>query len=95
MPGDWIGFAREFAGQNIRTNAICPSPINTRMWDALVDGFGADQPDEFRKEAELRNPMGRYGEPDEVVGVVTFLARDDASYLNGAILPVDGGSRAQ
>lgn len=88
-------FAREFGGQGIRTNAICPSPINTRMWDALVEGLGGDNADEFRKEAEMRNPMGRYGQPDEVAGVVTFLASDDASYLNGAILPVDGGSRAQ
>ena len=88
-------FAREFGGQGIRTNAICPSPINTRMWDALVEGMGGDQADEFRKEAEMRNPMGRYGEPDEVAAVVAFLASDDASYLNGAILPVDGGSRAQ
>lgn len=88
-------FAREFAGQNVRTNAVCPSPIDTRMWDALVDGYGGDNAEEFRKESEMRNPMGRYGEPSEVVGVVTFLASDDASYVNGAILPVDGGARAQ
>jgi NAD(P)-dependent dehydrogenase (short-subunit alcohol dehydrogenase family) len=88
-------FAREFAGRNIRTNAICPSPINTRMWDALVDGMGGDDPDAFRKSREVANPMGRYGEPAEVAAVVAFLASDDASYLTGAILPVDGGARAQ
>ena len=88
-------FASEFAGQNIRTNAICPSPINTRMWDALVDGIGGDDADGFRKMVEMQNPMGRYGEPDEVAAVVAFLASDDASYLNGAILPVDGGSQAR
>jgi 3alpha(or 20beta)-hydroxysteroid dehydrogenase len=86
--------AREFAALGIRTNAVAPSPVNTRMWDALVDGYGGDNPEEFRKEAEVRNPMGRYGEPDEVVGLVTFLASDDASYVNGAIVPVDGGARA-
>jgi 3alpha(or 20beta)-hydroxysteroid dehydrogenase len=86
--------AREFAAVGIRTNAVAPSPIDTRMWDSLVDGYGGDNPEEFRKEAEARNPMGRYGDPDEVVGLVAFLASDDASYVNGAIVPVDGGARA-
>lgn len=88
-------FAREYAGRGVRTNAVCPSPIDTRMWDSLVEGIGGDRADEFRKEAEMRNPMGRYGRPEEVAAVVAFLASDDASYLNGAILPVDGGARAQ
>lgn len=86
--------AREFAGMGIRTNAVAPSPINTRMWDALVEGYGGDDPDAFRKAAEVRNPMGRYGDPEEVAGVVMFLASDEASYVNGSIVPVDGGLRA-
>ncbi len=88
-------FAREYAGQGIRTNAVCPSPIDTRMMDSLGDMYGGDAADEYRKETEARNPMGRYGEAPEVAAVVAFLASDDASYLNGVILPVDGGARAQ
>ncbi len=89
-------FAREYAGQSIRTNAVCPSPIDTRMMDSLGEMYGgADAADEFRKDTEARNPMGRYGEASEVATVVAFLASDDASYINGVIMPVDGGARAQ
>ena len=86
--------AREFGGQGIRTNAVCPSPIETRMWYALVEGYGGDDPDTFDKERQAANPMGRYGKPEEVVALVLFLLSDDASYMNGAIVPVDGGSQA-
>lgn len=86
--------AREWGPVGIRTNAVCPSPIDTRMWDALVEGLGGDDADEFRKQSEQRVPLGRIGAPDEVVALVTFLASDDASFINGAIYPVDGGSRA-
>ena len=86
--------AREFAGQGIRCNAVCPSPIETRMWFALVEGYGGDDPETFDKERQAANPMGRYGKPEEVVALVLFLLSEDASYMNGAIVPVDGGSQA-
>lgn len=86
--------AREFGGQNIRTNAVCPSPIETRMWFALVDGYWGDDAEEFDKARQAANPMGRHGQPEEVVALVLFLLSDDASYMNGAIIPVDGGWEA-
>ena len=73
-------------------NAVCPSPIETRMMRSLEEGFGGDQAEMIRKDLASRNPMGRYGEPDEVAALVAFLASDDASYINGGIYPVDGGS---
>ena len=87
--------ALEFAGDGIRVNAVCPSPIETRMMRSLERGIDADSPEAVRERLASANPMGRYGEPEEVAAVVAYMCGDDASYLNGAILPIDGGSRAR
>ncbi|MDP7066920.1 MAG: SDR family NAD(P)-dependent oxidoreductase [Acidimicrobiales bacterium] len=84
--------ALELVPQGVRVNAVCPSPIETRMMRSLEQGFGGDQAEMIRKDLASRNPMGRYGEPDEVAALVAFLASDDASYINGGIYTVDGGS---
>lgn len=74
---------RELGGRNITANVITPGFIATDMTEAVTDD---------RKEAILASvPAGRYGQADEVASAVTFLASDAAAYVNGAVLPVDGG----
>jgi 3-oxoacyl-(acyl-carrier-protein) reductase len=74
---------RELGGRNITANVVTPGFISTDMTEGL--------PDE-RKQTILANvPAGRYGQSDEVAAAVTFLASDAAAYINGAVLPVDGG----
>jgi NAD(P)-dependent dehydrogenase (short-subunit alcohol dehydrogenase family) len=87
--------AIEFAGDNIRTNAVCPSPIETRMMRSLERGINPDAPEAVHDNMARTNPMGRYGQPAEVAALVAYLCSDDASYVNGAIVTVDGGSRAR
>ncbi len=87
--------ALEFGPRGIRTNAICPSPIETRMMRALERGINPDEPEQVHQSMAANNPMGRYGEPSEVAAFVAFLCSKDASYLNGGIFPIDGGSRAR
>jgi NAD(P)-dependent dehydrogenase (short-subunit alcohol dehydrogenase family) len=77
-----------YAPQNIRVNAICPGPIFTKMWRNTH--FGAD---EQKKVAEVV-PMRRIGQPEEVANVVLFLCSDEASYVTGVALPIDGGMSA-
>lgn len=77
--------ARELARDGIRVNAIAPGVIETAMTEAT-------RSDPARLAGFLgRTPLGRVGQPEELVGPVVFLASDMASYVNGAILPVDGG----
>lgn len=78
--------ALEFARKGIRVNCVCPGPIRTGMNESLV----AVNP-EMVKAMDQKVPMGRIGEPEEVAAAAIFLCSDEASYITGVALPVDGG----
>jgi len=82
-------FAINFGGHGVRVNAIAPGYIETPM----TAEFRAD-PD---AEAYLRSlhPLGRLGQPQEIATVASFLASDEASFVNGVVMPVDGGYTAR
>ena len=82
-----IGFtktcAKELAARGITVNAIAPGFIETAMTDVL--------PEKIKEGIAATVPLGRMGQPEEIAGVVTFLASDFASYITGQVLNVDGG----
>ena len=87
--------ALEFGRDDIRVNAICPSPIETRMMRSLERGINADDPEAVHKSMAANIPLGRYGEPGEVAALVAFLCSDDAKFISGGVYTIDGGSRAR
>jgi NAD(P)-dependent dehydrogenase (short-subunit alcohol dehydrogenase family) len=95
-----VGFTRALAGrlakENIRVNAVCPGPIDTPMLRTFVarpdqaSTVGMDKEDLVRARGGA-TPMGRAGQPHEVANAALFLLSDEASFVTGAALPVDGG----
>ncbi|MEZ5116783.1 MAG: 3-oxoacyl-ACP reductase FabG [Candidatus Nanopelagicales bacterium] len=75
--------ARELGSRGITANVVAPGFVDTDMTAAL--------PEERRTEILASVPLGRYATPDEVAAVVRFLASDEAAYVTGAVVPVDGG----
>jgi len=83
--------ANGYGAEGIRANAVCPSPIDTRMMSALETGLAPGEEAGVRTLLEQRIPLGRYGTAEEVAAVIAFLASDDAGYVSGSIYTVDGG----
>lgn len=98
-----IGFVKALAGrlaqENIRVNAVCPGPIDTPMLRVFVarpdqqSTAGMDKEELVLKRGG-QTPMGRPGKPEEVANAALFLLSDEASFVTGAALPVDGGATA-
>ncbi|MEC8767142.1 MAG: SDR family NAD(P)-dependent oxidoreductase, partial [Actinomycetota bacterium] len=81
----------ELAPAGIRVNAVCPGVINTRMMRSIEEQTIPDNPEEYIKAVSEKTPLGRYGEPEEVAGLVAFLASDEATYITGSSYVIDGG----
>jgi NAD(P)-dependent dehydrogenase (short-subunit alcohol dehydrogenase family) len=84
--------AVEWADRGIRVNAVAPGTIRTERVRQLPDEPGGA---EYVEQIIRMHPMGRLGEPEEVALAIAFLASDEASFITGAILPVDGGYLAR
>jgi NAD(P)-dependent dehydrogenase (short-subunit alcohol dehydrogenase family) len=84
--------AVEWADKGIRVNAVAPGTIRTEAVRRLPEQQGGA---EYIEEIQRHHPMGRLGEPEEVARAIAFLASDEASFITGAILAVDGGYLAR
>jgi len=82
-----IGFtkslARELGSRNVRANVVAPGYIHSRLTDVL--------PEEARAVMLTNTPLGKLGDPEDVAGAVRFLCSDEASFITGEVLVVDGG----
>jgi 3-oxoacyl-[acyl-carrier protein] reductase len=82
-----IGFtkslAREVGSRNVRANVVAPGYIHSRLTEVI--------PDEMREVMMQNTPLGRLGDPEDIAGAVRFLCSDEAAFITGEVLLVDGG----
>ena len=81
--------ALELAPKGVRVNSVNPGWIQTRF--GMRAGLSEDNCDAFLEQQGALNPIGRVGEPDDVAKLIAFIASDDAVYMTGSCVSVDGG----
>lgn len=77
--------------KTLRVNAVCPGTVQTPFVEGYLDKFHQHNKEETRAELRARQPIGRLGEPHEIASLVRYLASDEAAFVNGALMTIDGG----
>ena len=87
--------AIDFVTQGIRCNAICPGTVHTPFVESYLARHFAGHEDEVRQQLHARQPIGRMGRPDEIACAALYLASDEAAFVTGSALVIDGGWTAK
>lgn len=92
--GAVIAMTRQLAVEypkTLRVNAICPGTVETPFVEGYLEKFHKHNKEEVRAELRARQPIGRLGRPEEVASMVRYLASDEAAFITGSLLAIDGG----
>lgn len=87
--------AIDFATKGIRCNAICPGTVHTPFVEGYLARSYAGREDEVRQQLHARQPLGRMGLPEEIARAAVYLASDEAAFVTGSLLVIDGGLTAR
>lgn len=77
--------------KELRVNAICPGTVQTPFVEGYLEKYHAHEKDKVRAELNARQPMGRLGKPEEIASMVRYICSDEAEFMTGSLLPIDGG----
>ena len=92
--GAVVAMTRQLAGDyagKVRVNCVCPGTVDTPFVDGYLEKFHKHEKEKVRAELHARQPIGRMGRPEEIADLVLYLASDEASFVTGSIMTIDGG----
>jgi NAD(P)-dependent dehydrogenase (short-subunit alcohol dehydrogenase family) len=75
----------------IRVNCIAPGTVDTPFVEGYIEKYHKHEKDKIRMELNMRQPVGRLGKPDEIAYLALYLCPDQAAFVSGAVMPIDGG----
>jgi len=82
--------AADYAGK-IRVNCVCPGTVDTPFVEAYLEKYHKHEKAETRKQLNARQPIGRLGKPGEIAHLVLYLCSDEAQFVHGSMMAIDGG----
>lgn len=80
--------------KELRVNCVCPGTVDTPFVDGYLKKYHAHEIEKVRGELNARQPIGRLGQPEEIASMVRYLCSKEAEFVQGAVLPIDGGATA-
>lgn len=86
-----LSVAKDYVGAGIRCNCLCPARVHTPFVDAYLEQHYADRKEEMFARLSAYQPIGRMGEPAEVAALAAFVCSDEAGFITGAAIDIDGG----
>ena len=92
--GAVVALTRQLAGdyaKQLRVNCICPGTVHTPFVEGYLEKFHEHEKDEVREQLHARQPIGRMGRPEEIAHLVLYLCSDEAEYVQGSVITIDGG----
>ena len=92
--GAVVALTRQLAGDyagKLRVNCICPGTVHTPFVEGYLEKYHKDEKDEVRAQVHARQPIGRMGKPEEIAHMVLYLCSDEAEFVTGSVLAIDGG----
>src|ERR1700733_6546907 len=92
--GAVIAMTRQLAVEypkELRVNCICPGTVQTPFVEGYLDKYHAHEKEKIRAELNARQPMGRLGKPEEIASLIRYVCSDEAEFMTGSLLPIDGG----
>ncbi|HVW77303.1 MAG TPA: SDR family oxidoreductase [Alloacidobacterium sp.] len=77
--------------KELRVNCICPGTVQTPFVEGYLDKYHPNEKEKVRAELNARQPVGRLGKPEEIASIIRYVCSDEAEFMTGSLLPIDGG----